>query len=98
MDLMKGFRPERWLNSDTRPSKDYVPFGAGPRQCPGIFLAYTEMKAFMSLLARELPRYELVDMNLDLSQPIENQIRWNKVSSMITPEDGVRIQFPSEIE
>ena len=94
MDLMKGFQPERWLHSETRPNHNYVPFGAGPRQCPGIVLAYTEMKAFMSLLVRELPRYELVDSKyLDFNQPLDNQIRWNKVSSMITPEDGVRIKF-----
>lgn len=92
MDLLKGFRPDRWLSSETRPGKDYIPFGVGPRQCPGAFLALTEMKVFVSLLAREMPLFELIDMDYDPDLPIEQQIRWNKVSAMITPEDGVRIR------
>ena len=44
-----------------RPSAmDYLPFGSGPRQCPGGVLALTEMKVFLSLLARAMPHYELV--------------------------------------
>ena len=93
MDLVKGFKPERWLQRETRPGRDYIPFGAGPRQCPGNVLALTEMKAFLSLMAREIPRLELVDMEtFDLTQPLENQIEWNEVSSLITPKDGVRIR------
>jgi retinoid hydroxylase len=35
MDVFKGFKPERWLDPETRPSADYMPFGAGPRYCLG---------------------------------------------------------------
>lgn len=106
MDLIQGFQPERWLSPDTKPGKDYIPFGAGPRQCPGAYLAMTEMKAFLSLLAREMPCFQLVTTNssttttmrdgdngsLSVAQPLDEQIQWNKVSSLMTPEDGVRIR------
>lgn len=97
MDLLKGFKPERWLDPTTKPSRDYIPFGAGPRQCPGSFLALTEMKTFLSLLAREMPNFELSHMDYDSNKPLDEQIQWNRVSSLITPEDGVRIKvLPSE--
>ena len=96
MDLLKGFKPERWLKADTRPGKEYIPFGAGPRKCPGNIAALTQMKTFLSLLAREMPRFELVDVDYNPNQPIEEQIRWNKVSSSVTPEDGVRFRMLSK--
>jgi cytochrome P450 len=35
MDVFKGFKPERWLDPETRPSAAYMPFGFGPRYCLG---------------------------------------------------------------
>lgn len=51
------FRPERWLASAQHAgcphnSKAFVPFGAGPRFCPGRSLAMLEIKAVTAMMAR----------------------------------------------
>jgi cytochrome P450 len=46
-----SFKPERWLGD--RPSGDKavpMPFGAGPRTCPGRYLALLEIKIAMAML------------------------------------------------
>jgi hypothetical protein len=48
MDLKRGFKPERWLNEETRPSADFIPMGVGPRYCLGSVLAYAEMQVFLA--------------------------------------------------
>ncbi len=51
------FRPECWL-ADTAmrdnddPARKLFPFGAGPRFCPGRFLAMAEIKMVMSMVTR----------------------------------------------
>jgi len=49
------FRPERWLNAEPAAgcphnAKAFVPFGAGPRFCPGRQLAMLEIKMVMAML------------------------------------------------
>ena len=49
------FRPERWLEEAQAPScahntRAFVPFGAGPRFCPGRQLAMMEIKTVMAML------------------------------------------------
>jgi cytochrome P450 len=48
------FQPERWLMpaSDANRRKVSIPFGAGPRLCPGRFLAVEEMKMVISMLVK----------------------------------------------
>ena len=47
MDISNGgYHPERWLGEFTRPSQDFMPFGAGPHYCLGVHLAFAEMKLF----------------------------------------------------
>jgi cytochrome P450 len=43
------FDPDRWL-SDSVNKKASMPFGAGPRICPGRYLALLEMKVAMAML------------------------------------------------
>jgi cytochrome P450 len=52
------FRPERWLQSgqDTagvHNTKAFMPFGAGPRFCPGRQLAMLQIKMLMAMLCRD---------------------------------------------
>lgn len=86
MDIVKGFKPERWLSEGTKPS-EFIPFGFGPRYCLGANLANAEMKVFLALLARR------VDFNLVNMTP-EN-VTWKKASIIPKPEDGAVVSFAS---
>ena len=47
------FRPERWLPTDSpgaHNTRAFVPFGAGPRYCPGAQLGMLEIKAVMAMV------------------------------------------------
>jgi cytochrome P450 len=62
----QAFEPERWL-TDGAPSaqasavrRTSMPFGAGPRICPGRYLALLEMKVAMAVL---LGRFDIESVN-----------------------------------
>ena len=53
----KSFRPERWLeaagrSADGHNTQAFLPFGAGPRFCPGRHLAMLEIKMVAAMLCR----------------------------------------------
>jgi cytochrome P450 len=61
------FDPERWMadGDEGRPAHDpktFLPFGAGPRFCPGRNLAFLEAKSAMAMIARNF-EVELDDSN-----------------------------------
>jgi cytochrome P450 len=86
MDIVKGFKPERWLDDSTKPT-EYMPFGYGPRFCLGYNLAMAEMKVFLALLARRVD-FNLVNMNQD-------NVTWKKASIIPKPEDGAVVELAS---
>lgn len=58
----KEFRPERWLHAadeseegrtETHNTKAFMPFGAGPRFCPGRQLAMLQIKMVIAMLCRD---------------------------------------------
>ena len=57
------FRPQRWRppasEADHALTKASMPFGAGPRLCPGRYLAMLEMKMVLATIARN---YELLSV------------------------------------
>ena len=87
MDVVKGFKPERWLDDKTNVPTEYMPWGVGPRFCLGYNLAMAEMKVFLALFARK------VDFNLTNTTP--DNIEWKKVSIIPKPKDGALISVTS---
>lgn len=52
-----AFRPDRWLDPETRngaahDTRAFLPFGAGPRFCPGRHLAMLEIRMVMAMVCR----------------------------------------------
>lgn len=77
MDHFKGFKPERWLSESSKP-KEWMPFGEGRRRCIGERLGMTEMKVFLSMLARRVAKYDLVKVIDE-----DHKIEWQQKSSVM---------------
>ena len=82
MDIVKGFKPERWLDDKTKPT-DYIPFGVGPRYCLGVNLALAEMKVFLALFVRRV--------EFDLTNTTPDNVEWKNFSIIPKPKDGALI-------
>jgi cytochrome P450 len=69
-----AFEPERWLDTDAASAlgaarRASMPFGAGPRICPGRYLALTEIKVALAVL---LGGFELLEVGTaDGREPAE---------------------------
>jgi cytochrome P450 len=64
----KEFNPNRWLAADKCPHlnhelKAFIPFGSGPRFCPGRNLAFTEIKMMVAMLCANFHLKITTDIN-----------------------------------
>lgn len=60
---VNDFLPERWER--IRPGWEYLPFGGGPRQCPGTRLVFTECAFTTVRILREFSRLENRDEEIE---------------------------------
>jgi cytochrome P450/nitrite reductase/ring-hydroxylating ferredoxin subunit len=72
------FRPERWLDEErgglAHDPAAHIPFGSGPRVCPGRALAHLESRVALATL------FKSFDVELTGAQPVE------RYTSLLTPE------------
>jgi unspecific monooxygenase len=89
----EAFDPDRWLGtSPPHAPRAYLPFGAGPRFCPGAMLGTVQLVAFAALMARdyelELPPLEEVRVRPEaLLTPGDLQGAWHRRGASSTYVD-----------
>jgi cytochrome P450 len=100
------FRPARWgENANTAPAnmsadamaargllKAAVPFGAGPRLCPGRYLAMLEMKMVIATIARN---FELIDVSTEDGEPPRERIAFTMFPVGLNMKLAPRASTPS---
>lgn len=66
------FLPERWRPAAASPAhRAAMPFGAGPRICPGRYLALVEMKMLLAMLLRN---FEIADVTGRGGSPVRERM------------------------
>lgn len=88
------FRPERWLqpagsHDGAHNTKAFMPFGAGPRFCPGRQLAMLQIKMVMAMLCRDFEVAHPKD-----AQPLEDIYNFTvgptHVDALLRPRRSIR--------
>jgi cytochrome P450 len=74
----QAFRPERWLQAEgaaahslSSAKRSVMPFGAGPRMCPGRYLALAEIKMVLAML---LANFEIREVATPDGKPPEENL------------------------
>jgi cytochrome P450 len=77
-----AFRPERWLSGDGRGAGERIsiPFGAGPRICPGRYLALQEMKLVLAML---FGNFQIASLTGDDGEAIEEELAFTMSPSRL---------------
>jgi len=83
LDDGEEFRPERWLDPTMKqklddPARKMVPFGGGPRFCPGRYLAMCEIRMVMSMLMRSFTIHTVPD-----APPVEEMFTFTMTPSVL---------------
>lgn len=82
-DAPDSFRPERFMASKRRPTRHaFMPFGAGPRTCPGAQLAMIEGTAALATLVRHVR-----------IRPVDDYVPEPVARILLRPVDGMPIRF-----
>lgn len=83
----EAFDPERFSEENVmkRSEGAYLPFGRGPRMCPGQVVAVTQMKL---MLAKVLLQYG-VSLNSKTSRPLN----FDPSRFLLTPKNGIWLNF-----
>ena len=79
----RAFRPERWLAGDGRTGSGErisIPFGAGPRICPGRYLALQEMKLVLAMLFRN---FRIASLTGDDGATVEEELAFTMSPSRL---------------
>jgi cytochrome P450 len=78
------FQPERWLAHSPAPGRRgaFMPFGAGPRLCPGRSLALLEMKYALAMVSRNFTLHPVAG-----PAPVQERFEF-----VLTPEN-LRVKF-----
>ena len=80
----EAFRPERW--ETVRPGWNYLPFGGGPRICPGQNLALTETAYVLVRMAQEWSGCECRDETWEWVENLKvSASSFNGVKVSLTP-------------
>ena len=84
-----AMRPERWLETNisscpVHKQEAFMPFGSGPRLCPGKNLALLEMKMVLSMLSK--------NFDMELTTP-DIEVRENIAFTMMPDEFDIRLKF-----
>jgi cytochrome P450 len=75
------FRPERFLDSPSRASHVWLPWGGGRQRCPGRHLALLELRTILGTIVRRL--------RVMPTSPTMEKAQWRSV--IVTPHAGARV-------
>jgi cytochrome P450 len=76
-----SFRPERFLDSPSRASRVWLPWGGGRQRCPGRHLALLELRTILQTV--------LCGLRIMPACPTMERARWRSV--IVTPHAGGRV-------
>jgi cytochrome P450 len=86
-----AFEPDRWLNYSRQDNphhrKSFLPFGAGPRLCPGRSLALLEIKMVVSMICRHFD-VARVDTNREIQEQFVFTMMPKDLMMMLQPRNS----------
>jgi len=83
------FEPQRWLEANNAAKRLSTPFGAGPRICPGRYLAMLEMKIAMTVL--------LGQFDIEFVGTVDGQAPLERLSFAMMPE-GLQMRLRAKTQ
>ena len=92
-----SFKPERWLDPEFRKKDRYnMPFGSGPRLCPGRSLALLEIKVAVAMLVKNFD-LERVDTQKEVKEHLAFTMMPKNLSIRLKPRKEKVSQAVNEV-